>query len=113
MDTAGVCIYSRTAAFVPGRAPTLAPAPPAAPPPLSGWPPTAPPAPRVHSLQDLEPPPRHGEPQDFAQMHIRLNMVLPSAHGRDPPPVSPFLDGGGPPPASSSLHQLDDEDDED
>ncbi|KAK3244398.1 hypothetical protein CYMTET_45988 [Cymbomonas tetramitiformis] len=91
MGTDGVCIYSCTAAFALGRAPVLAPTPPAAPPPLSRWPPTAPTAPRANSLQELEPPLQHGEPQDVAQMSVRLNTVLPSAHGRDPPPASLFL----------------------
>ncbi|KAK3282372.1 hypothetical protein CYMTET_9887 [Cymbomonas tetramitiformis] len=114
LDTDGVCVYSCTAAFAPGRAPPFAPVPPAAPPPLSDWPPTAPPAPRAHSL--LESPPhttrratgRHTDDERPPQRGA--SFFCPWPRTRDPPPVSPFLDGGGPPPTSFSLHQLDDED---
>ena len=56
LDTDGVCPFSCSASFAPGRAPTAAPTA-VAPPPISVWPPVAPPAAHAVTIRELEPPP--------------------------------------------------------
>ncbi|KAK3275184.1 hypothetical protein CYMTET_16664 [Cymbomonas tetramitiformis] len=75
LDTEGVCPYSCSASFAPGRAPATAPTA-APPPPMSAWPPAPPPAARANSLQALEPPPLDDAAQQgAAAMTVRFSAV--------------------------------------
>ncbi|KAK3235816.1 hypothetical protein CYMTET_54000 [Cymbomonas tetramitiformis] len=114
MDTDGICVYSCTAAFVPGRAPPKAPPPPSAPPPLTAWPPSAAATPRAHSLQELEPPPQtDAPPQGASAMTVRFSAPTPALDGTDLPADDCSMDvggGGGLQPVSAlSIQELDDE----
>jgi len=110
-DSDGVCPYSCTAAFAPGRAPSLAPNPPAAPPPLSAWPPAAAPAPRAHSLQEIGPPPNQGPVQGASATAVQFGTASMPPAPLDPTPPAPLSGGDNHPPASFSLRQLDEEED--
>ncbi|KAK3234186.1 hypothetical protein CYMTET_55554 [Cymbomonas tetramitiformis] len=75
LDAEGVCPYSCSASFAPGRAPATAPTA-APPPPMSAWPPAPPPTPRANSLQALEPPPLDDSTQPGAvAMTVRFSGV--------------------------------------
>ncbi|KAK3246785.1 hypothetical protein CYMTET_43691 [Cymbomonas tetramitiformis] len=75
LDAEGVCPYSCSASFAPGRAPATAPTA-APPPPMSAWPPAPPPAARANYLQALEPPPQDDSTQPgAAAMTVRFSGV--------------------------------------
>ncbi|KAK3236271.1 hypothetical protein CYMTET_53573 [Cymbomonas tetramitiformis] len=78
MDSDGICIYSCTAAFVPGRAPPNVPPPPSAPPPLTAWPPSAAAAPH-----DYDYPRYKWEPSSYKQL-VLCSALLPDLGVRRP-----------------------------
>ncbi|KAK3240489.1 hypothetical protein CYMTET_49666 [Cymbomonas tetramitiformis] len=105
LDTDGVCPYSCSASFAPGRAPATAPTA-APPPPMSAWPPAPPPAARANSLQALEPPPLDDSTQPGAAvMTVRFSGVdlCDEQSDEEVPDATP--------PAFHAVHGDDDEED--
>jgi len=73
LDTDGVCPFSCSASFAPGRAPTAAPTA-VAPPPISAWPPVTPPAANAVTIRELEPPPHEDVSlSDAAMMTLHVD----------------------------------------
>ncbi|KAK3250011.1 hypothetical protein CYMTET_40578 [Cymbomonas tetramitiformis] len=105
LDTDGVCPFSCSASFAPGRAPAAAPTV-VAPPLISAWPPVAPPAAHAHAIRALEPPPHEDcSLADSARMDLRF------AHDGDLPAINsgPTLETAAMSPAFYTIDQEDEQ----